>query len=198
MATAKKASKRPGGRSELVVRKVLEATLVELSRKGYAGLRVEDVAARAGVAKTTIYRRWPTTPDLVRAALRERKGTIEAPDTGSVRGDALALLRAMVTLTSTAVGRGLARVLMRELDQPDLARIVKGLRAEGDARWIAALKAGVERGELPPRTDLELVAEAMRGPVVARLFRRGERLTDGFLGRLVDLVLAGAQAKKRR
>ena len=79
---------RTGGRSERVVRDVLRATIDELARSGYAALRVDDVAARAGVNKTTVYRRWPTKTDLVAAAIRASAGQHEpVPDTGSARRD---------------------------------------------------------------------------------------------------------------
>ena len=68
-ATSGRSRARVGGRSARVVSAVLRMTLEVLGQEGYAGLRVEDVAARAGVNKTTIYRRWPTRADLVVAAL---------------------------------------------------------------------------------------------------------------------------------
>src|SRR5512138_898011 len=76
---------RVGGRSERVVRDVLAAAAAEMARVGYVALRVEDVAARAGVNKTTVYRRWPTKADLVRDVLCGLGGDQhEAPDTGSL------------------------------------------------------------------------------------------------------------------
>ena len=70
-APARAPQSRVGGRSARVVADVLRTTLEIIGEHGFAGLRVEDVAARAGVNKTTIYRRWPTRGDLVIAALTE-------------------------------------------------------------------------------------------------------------------------------
>src|SRR5271154_2611054 len=96
---------RLGGRSERVVRDVTRATAAELARVGYEALRVEDVAAQAGVNKTTVYRRWPNKADLVAAVLRNAKGEPdELPDLGSVSADLLALLRGSVARASTSEG----------------------------------------------------------------------------------------------
>jgi AcrR family transcriptional regulator len=74
---------------------LLEAAWDELMAVGYASLTIEGVAARAQANKTVIYRRWPTRHELVMAALRHHKASIEVPDTGSLRGDVLALLRTL-------------------------------------------------------------------------------------------------------
>ena len=74
---------------------LLEAAWDELMAVGYASLTVEGVATRARANKTVIYRRWSTRSELVMAALRHHKTSIEAPDTGSLRGDVLALLRGL-------------------------------------------------------------------------------------------------------
>ena len=86
---------RRGGRSARVVESVLRATVEELGTVGYTALRVEDVAERSGVNKTSIYRRWPSKVELVAAALLNHARNHEAPDTGSLREDYLTVLRAM-------------------------------------------------------------------------------------------------------
>src|SRR5260221_10727285 len=91
---ARKARPRTGGRSARVVNEVLAATLEVFAEHGYAGMSVEAVAARAGVNKTTIYRRWPAKVDLLGAALVSlRDEDPEPPDTGSLRSDLLEVLR---------------------------------------------------------------------------------------------------------
>ena len=90
--TRRTEGRRVHGRSARVVEDVLKATLEEIGRAGYEALRVEDVASRSGVNKTTIYRRWPTKVDLVSAAMRHLAPAPEPPETGSVRSDLLALL----------------------------------------------------------------------------------------------------------
>src|ERR1700748_1529336 len=109
------AAKRALIRGEPVVQRVLAATMEELALVGYRALRVEDVAARAGVNKTTVYRRWPEKVELVRAALgcvADRK--MVAPETGSLRGDLLALGRNMNQLFSSPQGQSVFRMLVAE------------------------------------------------------------------------------------
>src|SRR5512132_695784 len=80
--------RRPGGRSARVRAAVLRATIAELLRTGYAGLSVEAVADRAGVHKTTVYRRWGTLQQLVTDALLAHvSAKVPQPDTGTLRSD---------------------------------------------------------------------------------------------------------------
>jgi AcrR family transcriptional regulator len=178
-----------------VVRDVTRATAAELARVGYAELRVEDVAAQAGVNKTTIYRRWPTKADLVDATLRALKGPVqeELPDLGSVRLDLLALLREAVASACTAEGQSIHRMITLEIGHPEVASIARSMRAEYVAPWIAVIARAVSRGELPERTDARLIVEVLMGPVFSML-RRGEPVDDELLAAVVNLVIAGAKA----
>lgn len=96
-----KATRRRGVALEAAL---LEAAWEELMAVGYASLTMEGVAARANANKTVIYRRWPTRGDLAMAALRHHKTSIEVPDTGSLRGDVLALLRALSERSAELAG----------------------------------------------------------------------------------------------
>src|SRR6266511_5046821 len=83
-------ARRPGGRSARVRSDAIAATLAELAERGYAALSLESIARRAGVHKTTLYRRWGTREELVLEAMLARAGEhISVPDTGSLRGDLL-------------------------------------------------------------------------------------------------------------
>src|SRR4051812_48249793 len=121
---------RVKGRAARVVSDVLIATAEELSRVGYAALRVEDVAARSGVNKTTIYRRWPTKPELVAASVRAVWETPEVPDTGSLRNDFVASLKKTAAFAMSPIGRGLTRVIQMERAHPELEPIAIALRAD--------------------------------------------------------------------
>src|SRR5438105_12835542 len=103
---------RTGGRSARVVASILAATVAELARSGYASFRIDEVAARAGVNKTTIYRRWPTKAELVRAALMASDDPGPPPSTGAVRSDLLALLRATIArIESSPEKLGILRMM---------------------------------------------------------------------------------------
>jgi AcrR family transcriptional regulator len=100
---------RTGGRSERVREAVLEAAFGELIDVGYAALSVESIAVRAGVNKTTIYRRWPTLEDLLVDALTAwSRDAIPVPDTGSIESDLLAAGRELAELLNGGVGRQVA------------------------------------------------------------------------------------------
>ena len=89
-----------------MVKSVLEAAIAEIARVGYAALRVDEVAARAGVNKTTVYRRWPTKPALVTAAIRSLFGVqTEPPDTGALEGDLMPSCRRAAAKVRKAEGR---------------------------------------------------------------------------------------------
>jgi AcrR family transcriptional regulator len=187
------AGQRVGGRSERVVRDVTRATAEELARVGYAELRVEDVAAKAGVNKTTIYRRWPTKADLVAATLRALKGSVnELPDRGALRLDLLALLREAVERASTCEGQTVHRMITLEIDNAEVASITKSLREEYHAPWIEVIERAVARGELPERSDARLVVDMILGPVFSKL-RLREPVDDDFLVAVVNLVVVGAE-----
>jgi AcrR family transcriptional regulator len=173
---------------------VLAATMVELAASGYGRLRVEDVAARAGVNKTTIYRRWPAKEDLVAAALTERIGEEdELPDTGTVRGDLAALVRRTVAFLERPDGRAVARLLTVEAGDPEVDRIARRLRAEVSERRLEPIRRAIARGELPPDVDARLVTDAVFAPVTMRLMRFGERVDDATIARLVDLAIRGVE-----
>jgi AcrR family transcriptional regulator len=186
---------RLGGRSERVVREVLRATAAELARVGYAALRIEDVAARAGVNKTTVYRRWPAKADLVGAALRSMHEVArELPDTGSVRSDLLHMLKERVAHVSTPERQSLARVIMAEMDQPELVAIARALRKEYQAPWRELITRAVARGELPEGSDAGLMVEVIMSTVFTRLLRLREPIDDAFMSAVVDLVVLGAKS----
>jgi len=182
---------RRGGRSARIVAEVLRATADELARVGYAALRVEDVARAAKVNKTTVYRRWPTKMELVTETLqRERERCIVTPDTGSVREDLRAMLRAFVEQGRTP----LARAWMSEVGNTEVRAIMQGFRHHFESQWVAVVARGMARGELPADTSPLLLIEVVVAPITGRLIRGEELPTDDFCAEVVDLVLAGVRA----
>jgi AcrR family transcriptional regulator len=177
-----------------VVRDVLAATLDELARSGYAALSIEAVAERAGVSRTTVYRRWPTKPDLVRAAVLSLAGDRPPPpDTGSVRQDIVELLARRLA-TRSPRDLGLMRAFVSEPGDPEIAALVRVIGANHQAGLATVIARGVERGELPRGTDPYRVIE----PIVATFFMRASMLGDPpgptEVERIVDLVLDGARS----
>jgi AcrR family transcriptional regulator len=199
MATAVRRSTvhpRPGGRSARVVAAVMRATLAELGRVGYARLRVDDVAERSGVNKTTIYRRWPEKADLVCAALKTVGGPPDVPDTGHVRSDLIASFTAAMRGWATERGRGLGLVLSVERADPTVERLTRSLRERYRVARRAMLARAVARGELPPTADLDLLLVVLTGAVLTRIRQRPGPLDGAWLARVVDFTLAGAGARQ--
>ena len=187
--------RRLGGRSERVVNDVLRATAGEIARVGYGALRVEDVAAIANVNKTTIYRRWPTKPELVAAAVRALADAPKPlPDSGDLRADLLELLARALRRAATPEGQAVVRMLIHELDHPEVAAVVRTLRAESRKPWLAVLDRAVTRRDLAVGTDTHLVADTILNVLVSRrVHRKYDQLSEAYFVAMIDLVLTGAR-----
>ncbi len=195
---AKKARKKPLVRGEAVVRRALSATLLELGNVGYAALKIENVATRARLNKTTIYRRWPTLEALVRAALLsigQSHESLPVPDTGSVREDLLTVTRRILVLARSPEGRVTMRMLAAESPHSELSRIAESVRKRHDAISLVILQRARKRGELRANVDTSLLFEVMRASCIQMILRTGG-LTARFVAELIDLLLAGALAPK--
>jgi AcrR family transcriptional regulator len=186
---------RVKGRAARVVTDVLTATAEELSRVGYSSLRVEDVAARSGVNKTTIYRRWPTKPELVGAALRAVWEPPDVPDTGSLRSDFVASLSKTAEFAMSPIGRGLTRVIQVERAHPELEPIARSLREDFRLLREVLVQRGIDRHELPPTVDARFVHDMMTAPIFSRLFTDGEPVDAAFIEAVVDVVLSGVNQR---
>lgn len=188
------AARRTGGRSARVVRDVLAAALEVFAEQGYAGFSVDDVATRANVNKTTVYRRWPTKADLVGAALISlRDQDPEPPDTGSLRSDLVALLHQRATQMGTPARRAIIQALLVSNSEPELQALTRKMRRERPIVPSPVFQRAFDRGELPADADTSLMSEALLGAVLSRTWKR-ERVPHSFLTRLVDLVVSGAVA----
>ncbi|MFD7517193.1 TetR/AcrR family transcriptional regulator [Streptomyces niveus] len=129
---------------------ILGAAADELRTTGYAGMTMDRVARSAGTNKNAIYRRWPTRAALgVAAYRRSADAELTVPDTGTLRGDALALLRAANTLWSSPRGAVLRDLLSAAGDDPGLLTLLRE-QAGGsgtDGAWLTLLERAVARGE---------------------------------------------------
>lgn len=180
-------------RGEPVVRAVLAAALVELARTGYHGLRVEEVAARAGVNKTTVYRRWPDKQELVRDALLSvTVGAFSAPNTGSLRGDLLAIARRNVALAGRPEHQGVFRMFVAAGEDAELAAIVGSLRQAFASVPGEVLAAAEARGEIGPGVDARLLFEVLAATLNWWLLFERAPVDEALLQRTVDMLLRGA------
>ncbi|WP_272459853.1 TetR/AcrR family transcriptional regulator [Polyangium jinanense] len=186
-------------RGEPVVRGVLAAALEVLAEVGYEALRIEDVAARARVNKTTVYRRWPTKQDLVRAAVRSI--TVDraiTPNTGSLRGDLLLIARQIAAQASSPEVQGLRRLLFGEDRDAETVAIAQSLRESMEALPRPVIEAAEARGELAPGIDANLIFRSLAATIHHRLGMERRPIDEGFLAQLVELLLTGALAPDKR
>jgi AcrR family transcriptional regulator len=187
-------ARRPGRpRSEHAEQALLDATIEAIGDCGIDGVRCEDVAARAGVGKATLYRRWPGKEDLLIAAFAALKRPIPEPRGESVRDDLIAMLE----------------VVAADADDPRYAQHYALLHAEGERypRLVAlykervveprreamraVLRRGVANGELRPDLDIEVAVLALTGAVFARGKHESGPAEPCFATRVVDQVLRG-------
>ncbi len=180
-------------RGEIVVERVLDAAAEEIALTGYAALTLERVAARAGVNRTTIYRRWPTKSALAIAAMHHVVSRIDlAFDEGSLRDD----LRVLVESTSKAAFApatlGLARIVTDAPDEKEIVELAQRLQAEKTRESHALIRRWRERGELRPGLDGELFFESIMGILCLRAVIRQEPVTPAMTDDLVDYFCAVA------
>jgi AcrR family transcriptional regulator len=184
---------RPGRpRSPECDRAILDAALALLPELGFDGFTMEAVAARAGVGKATVYRRYAGKAALVmRAAACLTEAEAPAPDTGSLRGDLSTIARNLVhLLTDTPAGRCIPEIVAALPHAPGLAAEHAVFLSRRRAATARAVRRAVDRGEVSPGTDAELVADLVAGPIFYRhLVSRG-RLDAAYADRVADSVLA--------
>jgi len=169
---------RPVGRGPKVRRAVLAATLAEVAETGYAALTVERVAQRAGVHKTTIYRRWPDLEALVTDAVGDlADATLNLPDTGDIDIDLQAFTRALVAFLDSPTGRGLLGLLIS--DAARLPRVAQARHEFLASRFRSAMPrvaAAVAAGQLPRNVDPGELIKAAIAPLYLRIVLTGEPL----------------------
>jgi AcrR family transcriptional regulator len=191
------AAKGPGRpRDPEADRAILEATIEILGEEGYEGLSIEGVAARAGVGKTTIYRRWTSKAELVVAAIQRYKSPTDPspPSPDEPTRDALVRILSgfTQTMTRTESGRILAGLVAEMSRNPELASAVRlGLLEHRRSVVYAILDRGIERGEIRSDIDRELVGDLLGGPFVMRILLTGSSVAPTFVRGAVDTVLDG-------
>jgi AcrR family transcriptional regulator len=191
--------RRPGGRSARVRAATIAATLTELAENGYPALTLERVARRAGVNKTTLYRRWGTREDLVLEAMLERAGEhISIPDTGSLYEDLLELARTAAANAASPEVAAMARAVAASSPHDDrLAAANRRFWTERLHMDAAIVERAIERGEVKAGIEPKQVIEAVLGPIHLRLLLSGERVNRPFLEGIVELVVGGVARSPR-
>jgi AcrR family transcriptional regulator len=196
--TARDCAKRPGRpRSEAAEQAMLDAALEAVAERGLDGVTCEDVAARAGVGKATLYRRWSGKEEMLVAAFASLKSPLPSPGGVSVRDDLAAMLNVMV----------------KDADDPRYAQQFALLHGEGERypRLLAryreqvveprrdlirdVLRRGIETGELRPDTDVEIAMLTLTGAVLACVRSEETPTEPGFTDRVIDQIMRGIAAE---
>jgi AcrR family transcriptional regulator len=191
--------KGPRRRGEELETAILTATLAELSDVGYAALTMERVATRARTSKAALYRRWSGRVELVIEACRlHGLSDVDLPDTGALRTDVIALLRAMSAKMDSPLG-GILRGLLAEMTRdPEFARLIRErVYTAGPAKIDVILARAVERGEVEPR-----ILASRRATVATDLLRNqfllfGAPVDDEIITEIVDDVYLPLVLKPR-
>jgi AcrR family transcriptional regulator len=192
------AIRRPGRpRSERAEQAILDATLEAIGDYGVDGVRCEDVAARAGVGKATLYRRWPGKEDLLIAAFASLKAPLPEPRGESVREDLIAMLEVMAADADDPRHARQFALLHGEGERyPRLVRRYKEQVVEPRRELIrSVLRRGVASGELRPGADVEVAMLLLTGAVMARGKHDTTPAEPGFASRVVDELLRGIGAR---
>ena len=193
-------TRRPGRpRDQRVDERILDAALSRLVRSGYEGLRVDDVATDARVAKTTLYRRWASKEALVADVMRRLYlDRIQATDHRDLRADLVALLSESFELLFEGPGRVIEDLVRESGASRELAEVVRSTTEARRRAFHQAMNRGVARGELDPAADHELVIDLLVGPLWTRLLVTDRPMTSGDVEAIVDAVLSGVSPPRRR
>ena len=172
--------------------RILQTTFDQLVRSGYSGMSIESVAAEASVAKTTVYRRYPTKRDLVVAALRaETPFQVPPPDMPMRAALEVFVRSAIGMLIDSGAIRILGSLLVEEQREPGLLSVFRE-RILNPRRGMVdeMLRRGIERGELRPDVDPLVVTEMIAGAVFGHHAILGLQATNEWIDALVDHVWA--------
>ncbi|MER7485985.1 TetR/AcrR family transcriptional regulator [Streptomyces sp. NPDC126497] len=187
---------RPGGRTARVRASVLRAAGDALAEHGFAHLDLADVARRAEVGRTTVYRRWGTVTGLVADLLLDMaEQSLPRTETGSLLGDLRANARLVQrTLADPRQGALFKAVIAAATGE---ARTAEALHRFYDVRvgeWAPCVQQAVDRGEVPEGTDAHEVIRAVSAPLYYRLLTTGAPLDEAAADRAAEAAAAAARA----
>jgi len=187
---------RPGGRTARTAAAVLAAAIEELSVRDYADISVESIAARAGVHKTTVYRRWGSKVEIIRQALVGAASEhIQVPDTGSVDSDLLLLARAVQAVLSAPQGAAiLTGLIVGGLASAELAGVMRQYWAVRLEVISVIVDRAVSRGELPAGTNPAALMRTLAAPLFYQLLVARAAVTEADANLSTAATLAAAKA----
>jgi AcrR family transcriptional regulator len=171
--------------------RIIETAERLLLQRSYALLTVDEVAAAAGIAKTTLYRRWPSKGALAAAVVASLAPATELPSHGTLAADLTALLERSFMLLAGDVGRIVAGIVGAAQDDNELLPIVRELIAPHQQQYRKVLRDAISRRELPADTDIDLVIDMLVSPLWSRLLVTHSTLSPAMPAAIVEAILQG-------
>ncbi|MFE2479074.1 TetR/AcrR family transcriptional regulator C-terminal ligand-binding domain-containing protein [Streptomyces sp. NPDC059389] len=195
-ATPDPGTARPGGRTARVRAAVLDATAQVLAEQGFARLDLADIARRAEVGKTTVYRRWGTVTGLVADLLLDMaQQSVPRTETGSLLGDLTANARLVQrTLADPRQGALFKSVIAAAGSDPKAAEALYGFYSARVDEWAPCVEQAAARGEVPDGTDAQEVIRATSAPLYYRLLTTALPLDTADADRAAGAAAAAARA----
>jgi AcrR family transcriptional regulator len=186
--------RRLGGRSARVRAAVFAATMQVLQERGYELTSVAEIAGRAGVHETSIYRRWGTKEALLmEAALKQTEEAIRVPDTGALRSDLVQFLEEMRTFFQSPLGVALMQLLVSAAGHAELTDARRTFYSRRFALVRVLFERAVQRGEIRASVNFQLLTETLIGPLYVRQLLTGEPLSRDLPEQIVELILHGVE-----
>jgi AcrR family transcriptional regulator len=171
---------------------VVEATVAEIDEKGLGNCTMEAIAARAGIGKATLYRRWPNKEALFYFLASQLTDSCEPIDTGDLRKDLYSVFEPLVEQAYKGPVATLMPTFIAEAARdPKMREFVSQLVADRRMGAVHALQRARRRGELRARVDLDAVVDMINGAFACRFLMRGQPITVAFVRKVVDLAVDG-------
>jgi AcrR family transcriptional regulator len=170
--------------------RILEQLLALLGTHGYAGLTLDELATRSGVAKTTILRRWPSKAAVAAAGVEQLAlQSVDVPDSGNLQGDLYALLHGAVETFVRGPGQFVPRLLREAGHHPEITDLLFTVIHTRRQAYRRTLAQAIARGELAPSVDQELLIDLLIGPIWTRLLITRDPITAEYVDSVVEAVL---------
>lgn len=183
------ASLETDDRVEKSKKAVLEAAHQLLTKSGLSGVSVDAVSRKSGVAKTTIYRHWPSRESLLLDACSQLSSRPMVPDTGKLRTDVEALAGGAAFRLRQPWAMVMPSIIDAAERDKDLAELQARMHAQMRGAFVAVIERAQERGELSKSRDARELVASILGPLLYRRFFSREALDEAFIKNVIDSAL---------
>ena len=175
---------------------VLATTFKLMWENGIGGLSIDEVSRRSGVAKTTIYRHWPSRSALLIDACSRLATKPEAPDTGSVKGDLSSLAARLAQQLRTARWPAILPSIIDAAErEKEIEQLHAQLQTTFSSPYVTVIERAKERGEIAKRQETSELLAVILGPLFYRRWFSREPVDDAFVKGVVKRALGGSGAK---